>query len=403
MCHPTRCKRRRELFPPASACGQKQLMLRLVVVAATAALLFFVIVVVTAAALAFVMMVMMSAAAAFTFLVVMVAAATAFLMIVVMPAAAAFAFAVMVVMTAATAAAFLFFMVMVAAAAAFLVIMVMPAAAALAFAMMMVMTAATAFAFLVVMVVTAAALIFIMVVVMSAASTAAPACRFAELNRIKGFLGFRHFETHHLKHLGEVGERKDGEAFVNLSQTNAAVDERACCFAENVEVARDVEHLLNGRTNSPESTGFINEEIIDFKRTKISSSHAHRHIARRGMDGLRELRALSGGEGKRMSLVKESLRGSSLRGKKLGKRRHGNTVLKYQSSRSFSEAARTRTKKLVYCTKRNGRPASIFRSEAFAHALRKNCRQRIRKTVDRNNLEPFNRLLGRIGARNERL
>ena len=378
MCHPTRCKRRRELFPPASACGQKQLMLRLVVVAATAALLFFVIVVVTAAALAFVMMVMMSAAAAFTFLVVMV-------------------------MTAATAAAFLFFMVMVAAAAAFLVIMVMPAAAALAFAMMMVMTAATAFAFLVVMVVTAAALIFIMVVVMSAASTAAPACRFAELNRIKGFLGFRHFETHHLKHLGEVGERKDGEAFVNLSQTNAAVDERACCFAENVEVARDVEHLLNGRTNSPESTGFINEEIIDFKRTKISSSHAHRHIARRGMDGLRELRALSGGEGKRMSLVKESLRGSSLRGKKLGKRRHGNTVLKYQSSRSFSEAARTRTKKLVYCTKRNGRPASIFRSEAFAHALRKNCRQRIRKTVDRNNLEPFNRLLGRIGARNERL
>lgn len=355
-------------------------MLRLVVVAATAALLFFVIVVVTAAALAFVMMVMMSAAAAFTFLVVMVAAATAFLMIVVMPAAAAF-----------------------------LVIMVMPAAAALAFAMMMVMTAATAFAFLVVMVVTAAAaaaaaaLIFIMVVVMSAASTAAPACRFAELNRIKGFLGFRHFETHHLKHLGEVGERKDGEAFVNLSQTNAAVDERACCFAENVEVARDVEHLLNGRTNSPESTGFINEEIIDLKRTKISSSHAHRHIARRGMDGLRELRALSGGEGKRMSLVKENLRGSSLRGKKLGKRRHGNTVLKYQSSRSFSEAARTRTKKLVYCTKRNGRPASIFRSEAFAHALRKNCRQRIRKTVDRNNLEPFNRLLGRIGARNERL
>ena len=269
-------------------------MLRLVVVAATAALLFFVIVVVTAAALAFVMMVMMSAAAAFTFLVVMVAAATAFLMIVVMPAAAAFAFA-------------------------FLVVMVVTAAAA--------------------------ALIFIMVVVMSAASTAAPACRFAELNRIKGFLGFRHFETHHLKHLGEVGERKDGEAFVNLSQTNAAVDERACCFAENVEVARDVEHLLNGRTNSPESTGFINEEIIDLKRTKISSSHAHRHIARRGMDGLRELRALSGGEGKRMSLVKESLRGSSLRGKKLGKRRHGNTVLKYQSSRSFSEAARTRTKK----------------------------------------------------------
>lgn len=305
------------------------------VVAAAAALLFFEIVVVTAAALAFFMMVvmMMSAAAAFTFLVVMVAAAAAFLMIVVMSAAAAFAFAMMVVMTAATAAAFLFIMVMVAATAAFLVIVVMPAAAALAFAMMMV--------------VVAAALIFIMMVMMSAAATAAaaPAFRFAELNRIKGFLGFRHLETHHLKHLGEVGERKDREAFINLGKPNAAVDERARCLAEDVEVARDVEHLLNGRTNGPERTGFINEEIIDLKGAKISGSNAHRHIARRGMNGLRKLRALCGGERKRMSLVKESLCGSSLRGKKLGKRRHGNTVLKYQSSRCFAEAARTRTKK----------------------------------------------------------
>lgn len=277
-------------------------------VAAAAALLFFVIVVVTAAALAFFMM------------VVMMSAAAAFLMIVVMSAAAAFAFAMMVVMTAATAAAFLFIMVMVAATAAFLVIVVMPAAAAL---------------------------IFIMMVMMSAAATAAaaPAFRFAELNRIKGFLGFRHLETHHLKHLGEVGERKDREAFINLGKPNAAVDERARCLAEDVEVARDVEHLLNGRTNGPERTGFINEEIIDLKGAKISGSNAHRHIARRGMNGLRKLRALRGGERKRMSLVKESLCGSSLRGKKLGKRRHGNTVLKYQSSRCFAEAARTRTKK----------------------------------------------------------
>ena len=264
-----------------------------------------------------------------------------------MSAAAAFAFAMMVVMTAATAAAFLFIMVMVAATAAFLVIVVMPAAAALAFAMMMVVAAAAAFAFLMVMVVAAAALIFIMMVMMSAAATAAaaPAFRFAELNRIKGFLGFRHLETHHLKHLGEVGERKDREAFINLGKPNAAVDERARCLAEDVEVARDVEHLLNGRTNGPERTGFINEEIIDLKGAKISGSNAHRHIARRGMNGLRKLRALRGGERKRMSLVKESLCGSSLRGKKLGKRRHGNTVLKYQSSRCFAEAARTRTKK----------------------------------------------------------
>ena len=262
---------------------------------------------------------------------VMVAATAAFLVIVVMPATAALAFAMMMVVAAA--AAFLFIMVMVAATAAFLVIVVMPAAAALAFAMMMV--------------VVAAALIFIMMVMMSAAATAAaaPAFRFAELNRIKGFLGFRHLETHHLKHLGEVGERKDREAFINLGKPNAAVDERARCLAEDVEVARDVEHLLNGRTNGPERTGFINEEIIDLKGAKISGSNAHRHIARRGMNGLRKLRALCGGERKRMSLVKESLCGSSLRGKKLGKRRHGNTVLKYQSSRCFAEAARTRTKK----------------------------------------------------------
>ena len=227
-----------------------------------------------------------------------------------------------------------------------MVVMMMSAAAAFTFLVVMV-AAAAAFAFLMVMVVAAAALIFIMMVMMSAAATAAaaPAFRFAELNRIKGFLGFRHLETHHLKHLGEVGERKDREAFINLGKPNAAVDERARCLAEDVEVARDVEHLLNGRTNGPERTGFINEEIIALKGAKISGSNAHRHIARRGMNGLRKLRALRGGERKRMSLVKESLCGSSLRGKKLGKRRHGNTVLKYQSSRCFAEAARTRTKK----------------------------------------------------------
>lgn len=255
--------------------------------------------------------------------------------LVVVAAAAALLFFVIMIMTAAALA--LVMMVVMTAAAAFLVIVVMPAAAALAFSMMMVVTAAAALTFLMVMMVTATAaalLILMMMVVMAAAATAASAAafRFAELDRIKGFLGFRHLETHHLKHLGEVGERKDREAFINLGKPNAAVDERSRCLAEDVEVARDVEHLLNGRTNGPERTGFINEEIIDLKGAKISGSNAHRHIARRGVNGLRELRTLRGGEGKRMSLVKESLRGSCLRGKKLGKRRHGNTVLEYQSS-----------------------------------------------------------------------
>ena len=176
-------------------------------------------------------------------------------------------------------------------------------------------------------------LFFLMVVLADAvAVTSAAAFRFAELDRIKGFLGFRHFETHHLKHLGEIRERKDREAFINLRKANAAVDEGAGSLTKDIEVARHMEHLFNGRTNGPEGAGFINKEIVNLKRTKISGRNAHRHIARRGVNGLRELRTLCGGEGKRMSLVKESLRGSSLRGKKLGKRRHGNTVLEYQSS-----------------------------------------------------------------------
>lgn len=259
------------------------------------------------------------------------------LMVMVVAAAAALLFFVIMIMTAAALA--LVMMVVMTAAAAFLVIVVMPAAAALAFSMMMVVTAAAALTFLMVMMVTATAtaaalLILMMMVVMAAAATAASAAafRFAELDRIKGFLGFRHFETHHLKHLGEIRERKDREAFINLRKANAAVDEGAGSLTKDIEVARHMEHLFNGRTNGPEGAGFINKEIVNLKRTKISGRNAHRHITRRGVNGLRELRTLCGGEGKRMSLVKESLRGSCLRGKKLGKRRHGNTVLEYQSS-----------------------------------------------------------------------
>ena len=272
------------------------------VMAAAAVLLFVVVMVMTAGAFSFLVMVMSAAAATFA-------------MFVAVTAAAAFAF-VMMVMPAA--AAFLAMLMAVAAAAAFaLVMMMVPAAAAISFAMMMVVVTAPA----------AALLVLMMMVMMPAAAAAAAATtaafRFTELDRIKGFFGFRHFKPHHLEHLGEVRERQHREAFIDLRETHAAVDERAGSFAKNVEVARDVKHLLNGRTNGPEGAFFVDKEIVDLKRTQLRGGNAHRHVARRGVNGLRKLRALGRGKRQRMSLVKECLRGSSLRGKKLGKRHHG--------------------------------------------------------------------------------
>lgn len=268
--------------------------------AATAVLLFVVVMVVTAGALAFMLMVM--------------------------PAAAAFVFIMMVV--ASTAALLAMFVAVTAAAAFAVIVMVMPPAAAFAFAMMMVVTAPAA-----------ALILFMMMVVMPAASAtaAATAFGFAELNWIKGFFGFRHFKPHHLEHLGEVRQRQHREAFVDLRETHASVDEGTGSFAKNVEVARDVKHLLDGRTNSPEGALFVDEEIVDFKRTQFRSGNAHRHVARRGVNSLRKLRALGRGKRQRMSLVEESLRGSSLRGEKLGKRRHG--IQSCEISGSLDEAS----------------------------------------------------------------
>ena len=253
-------------------------------------------------------MVMVVTAGAFAFMMMVVSAASArFAVFVAVTAAAAFALVMMVV---ASAAAFLAVFVAVTAAAAFAVIvMVMPPAAAFAFAMMMVVTA----------------------------PAAATAFGFAELNWIKGFFGFRHFKPHHLEHLGEVRQRQHRKAFVDLRETYAAVDEGAGSFTKNVEVARNVKHLLNGRTNSPEGALFVDEEIVDFKRTQFRSGNAHRHVARRGVNGLRKLRALGRGKRQRMSLVEESLRGSSLRGEKLGKRRHG--IQSCEISGSLDEAS----------------------------------------------------------------
>ena len=320
--------------------------------AATAVLLFVVVMVVTAGALAFMLMVM-PAAAAFVFIMMVVASTAALLaMFVAVTAAAAFAFVMMVMppaaarfvmlVTVAAAAAFALVMMVVASAAAFLAVFVAVTAAAAFAVIVMVMPPAAAFAFAMMMVVTAPAaalILFMMMVVMPAASAtaAATAFGFAELNWIKGFFGFRHFKPHHLEHLGEVRQRQHREAFVDLRETHASVDEGTGSFAKNVEVARDVKHLLDGRTNSPEGALFVDEEIVDFKRTQFRSGNAHRHVARRGVNSLRKLRALGRGKRQRMSLVEESLRGSSLRGEKLGKRRHG--IQSCEISGSLDEAS----------------------------------------------------------------
>ena len=293
--------------------------------------------VVTGAALAFavLMLVAMSAAAAFAFLmivlmVVVTAAALAFavLMLMVMSAAAAFTFLMIVLMMVVTAAALAFAVLMLmvmSAAAAFtflmIVLMMVVTAAALAFAVLMLMAVSAAAAFavmiVVVMMMTAAAGIFIVVTAASAA-----ALRSLELDRVKGRFSFRDLKSDHLKHLGEIGQRQNSSAIVDLRNTNAAVNQRTSSFTQHIHVARHVEHLFNCRTNCPEAAFFINEYIIDFNRTKLIGRNAKFNFAFRRMNDLRKLSTLSGCERQCMSLVKQGLSGSGVGRQKLRKRGH---------------------------------------------------------------------------------
>ena len=293
----------------------------LVAVTAAAAFTFFVMVVVVVPATAFafaVMMVVVAAAAApaFAFFMVMFVAVTAaaaftfFVVMLVVVTAAAFTFAVMMVVAAAAAPAFAFFMVMFVAVTA--------AAAFTFFVVMLVVVPAAAFAFAVVVMVVAAAAGFFGFVVAAAAAAVSR----TELDRIERRLGFFNLKAHHLEHLGEVRKRQNSEALVDLGEAHAAVDEGARGFAEHVHVARDVEHLFNGRTDGPEGTLVVDEDVVHFDRTELIGGNGHFHVAFGRVDDLRELGAFGRRKGQRMGLFENRLSGSGIGRQELRKRSH---------------------------------------------------------------------------------
>ena len=286
-------------------------VLVLVVVAATAALFVLVVVVVAAAALALVVVVMVVAAAPATFVLV-----------VVVMAAATFSLAVIVVMVVAAPAPFVLMVVVVAAAALALVVVVMVVAAAPApFVLVVVVMTAAAFAVLmVVMMVMVAAAAGIVVVTAAAAPAAMD---FTELDRVEGRLGLGHLQADHLEHLGEVRQRQDREAFLDLGDAHAAVDEGAGGFAQHVEVARDVKDLLNGRTDGPEGALVVEEHIVHFDGAELFGRNGERHVAFGRVDRCGELGAFGRGERQRVGAVEDGLSRSSLGGQKLRKRGHG--------------------------------------------------------------------------------
>ena len=298
-------------------------MVVLVAMTAAAAFAFAVMMVVVAAAAApafaffMVMFVAVTAAAAFTFFVVMLVVVTAaaaftfFVMVLVVVPATAFAFAVMMVVVAAAAApAFAFFMVMFVAVTA--------AAAFTFFVVMLVVVPAAAFAFAVVVMVVAAAAGFFGFVVAAAAAAVSR----TELDRIERRLGFFNLKAHHLEHLGEVRKRQNSEALVDLGEAHAAVDEGARGFAEHVHVARDVEHLFNGRTDGPEGTLVVDEDVVHFDRTELIGGNGHFHVAFGRVDDLRELGAFGRRKGQRMGLFENRLSGSGIGRQELRKRSH---------------------------------------------------------------------------------
>lgn len=270
-----------------------------------------------------VLMRMIVTAAAFTFLVlvVMTAAAALFVLMVVVVAAAAFTLVVVVVMVTAAPAPLVLVVVVVAAAALAVVVVVMVVAAAPARLFVLVVMVVPAAAFAVVMMVMMVAAAAGVVVVTAAAAPAS--VDFTELDRVEGRLGLGHLQTDHLEHLGEVRQRQDREALFDLGDAHAAVDEGAGGFAQHVEVARDVEDLLNGRTDGPEGALVVEEDVVHFDGAELFGRNGERHVAFGRVDRRGQLGAFGRGERQRVGAVENGLSRSSLGGKKLRKRGHG--------------------------------------------------------------------------------
>jgi hypothetical protein len=258
---------------------------------------------------------------------VMAAAALAFFMMMVM-AAAAFVIIVMMVMPAA-ALAFLMLMVMAAAAFVIVVVMVVPAAA-LAFLVLVVMAAA-AFVIVMVMVVAAAALVFLMLVVVAASAAAlalavvmvvmaAAAVAALDAHRLEGLFDLGRLEADHPEHLLEVGQRQHRKALGRLGDFDAAVDERRGGFLHRAQVARDVEHLFDGRAHDPELARIVEEHVVDVQRALFLDGDGN--LAALGFERIAPAHALGGSENDRLSAVQDRLGGRGIGRKKLGKSRH---------------------------------------------------------------------------------
>lgn len=219
---------------------------------------------------------------------------------------------------------------MVFAAAAttglFMVVMMVAATTTTRFLTMMVVIAATAAArFLVMMVSAAAAATFLFAVMVMAAATAAAATAAAagmtfDANGLKGLLDFRDFETDHAEHLGDVRQRQNRKAFRSLGHFNPSVDEGADGLLHRAQVARDVKHLFNGRTNDPELARVVDEDVIDEKRTLFFNGNGDHALG--GFKGILPGHALSGRENELLGTGKNGLGGSRFGRQELGKGRH---------------------------------------------------------------------------------
>jgi hypothetical protein len=250
----------------------------------------------------------------------------------VMAAAALAFFMMMVMIVAAAALAFLVLMVVAAAAFAFLVLVVMAAAAFVIVVMMIMTAAALVFLVLVVVAASAAALaLAVVMVVMAAAAVAA-----LDAHRLEGLFNLGRLEADHLEHLLEVGQRQHRKALGCLGDFDAAVDERRGGFLHRAQVARDVEHLFDGRAHDPELARIVKEHVVDVQRALFLDGDGN--LAALGFERVAPAHALGGSENNRLSAVQDRLGGRGIGRKKLGESRHFLNILAKRRRPSREEA-----------------------------------------------------------------
>ena len=219
-------------------------------------------------------------------------------------------------------------MMMVATATRTFMVMVMMVTATTAtgfFFMMMVATATAATFIFVVMVATTAATAFIFVMMAATTTAAATAATTATLlqvkaNRHKGFVHFGHIKADHAEHLSDVGHLQNSEAFRSFSNRNAARNQSGSSFLQRAHIARNVQDTFNTRTNHPEFTLVVNENVINVQGTAFFNGDSHRAFG--SFKNFRPLSALSRGQYQVMSASQNRLSGLGIGREELRKSRH---------------------------------------------------------------------------------